>query len=109
MKPIKEKLDEHLSSMQDGGCIPNYEEDDFNAGNMYGFEQGFIAGVEFARRWIDIDEELPEENSNVAVKVFPSGCQGRYHYDIALFRGGNFYIGNYPDADVSFWRHIELK
>jgi hypothetical protein len=69
----------------------------------------FRAGAKFAQRWISIDEDLPEENSNVIVKVFPSGCQGKCHHDIALFRGGNFYINNYPDRDVSFWRQIKLK
>jgi hypothetical protein len=69
MKTIEEALGEHIRSMQEGGCIPNYEEDDFNAGNQYGFEQGFLAGVEFSQRWISVDEELPPvSNTDILIK-----------------------------------------
>ena len=30
--------------------------------------QGFIAGVEFAQRWISVEEELPQEGISVLIK-----------------------------------------
>ena len=37
--------------------------------SVYDEKQVFKAGVEFAQRWIPIEEELPEENIPVLVKM----------------------------------------
>jgi hypothetical protein len=71
--------------------------------------QSFKAGIDFSQRWVSIDDELPEENTHVIVKVFPAWRQREYYYAVAVFRGGNFYINKSPNRDVSFWRPIELK
>ena len=62
----------------------------------------FKAGVEFAQRWIPVEEELPEENEVVLVKGVI--------YSLALYKGGKFN----PDfmlkhEDVTHWRPIKLK
>ncbi|MDR1340971.1 MAG: DUF551 domain-containing protein [Prevotellaceae bacterium] len=105
MKTVKEALDKHLNSMVSDGCIPNYEEDDFNAGNLYGFEQGFIAGVEFAQRWISVEEGLPEFLEVVLVRnkngFASAGRRGRARFIIDL--------SDMRDEEVTHWRHIELK
>jgi hypothetical protein len=118
METVREALDRHILSMQSGGCIPNYEENDFNAGVMYGFEQGFVAGVEFAQRWISVDEELPEPDKALLIKKYDyltegyNVCRGRIVYaDNGEFSHLEFIsieTGKIIE-DVEFWRHIKLK
>ena len=67
MKTIEDAIAEGLNSMVAGGCI-NYEENDFNTGNLYGFENGFKAGVEFAQEWISVKDELPAPGITVLIK-----------------------------------------
>jgi hypothetical protein len=91
---------------------PKYNEDD-KIYSQYVVERwlgkSFIAGVEFAQRWIGIDDELPEDGTDVLVLIYRSGCQGRQQYGISHFENGNFYIDGAPNRDVAFWRKIELK
>jgi hypothetical protein len=101
MKTVKEKLDGHIRSMQEGGCIPNYKEDDFNAGVLYGFEQGFVACAEFAWRWISVDEELPVDDSQILVKSGTGRCDVRR----PRFKFGKCMLG----SDITHWRYIDLK
>jgi hypothetical protein len=119
MKPIEEALDEHIRSMQEGGCIPNYEENDFNAGNQYGFEQGFMAGVEFAQRWISVDEELPKLDVPVLIKMIyrlENIVSVAYRTrEINSITGKEEIIWranlwqNLVRLTITHWRHIELK
>lgn len=66
----------------------------------------FKAGVEFAQRWIPVEEELPEDFTSVLVRDNRCG-QTRC---AALFQDGKFY----PDflithEQVTHWRPIEYK
>jgi len=100
MKTIEEKIKEHKISMQNGGCISNYEEDDFSAGVLYGFEQGFKAGVEFSQQWINVRNELPASNEMLIVKIASGGI------DTAFYNKDVGFIG--ASGRVSHWRKIEL-
>ena len=78
-----------------------------NSGRIYSnpesaIRDGFKAGVEFAQRWISVEEELPQQGDKILVKDqfenIEIGVKLIYKY---------FYtekIGN-----VKYWRPIELK
>jgi len=66
----------------------------------------FITGVEFAQRWIPVEEELPENFTTVIVK---DGKENPIR-SLALYEDNEFY----PDFllkhnQVTHWRPIELK
>lgn len=113
MKTISEKINEEIHSMQCGGCIPNYEEDDFNAGNLYGFSCGFEAGVEFAQRWIPVKEELPENKLNEVYLVKFQLANKREGIGLATFFnigiGDPWTIKGSCSRDITHWRPIEIK
>ena len=74
-------------------------------------EKSFKAGVEFAQRWIPVEEELPDEKNgyiNKEVIAFTSdNCVYILIYDNYLG-----WIPNGTDADIDSitnWRPIELK
>ena len=64
---------------------------------------GFRAGVEFAQRWISIEDELPEEDKYVLLK-----------YDFGIYMGGwngdEFFeeTGTIDDSTPTHWRPIEV-
>jgi hypothetical protein len=95
MKTIKEKAKEHANEPIIGiqGCkLTAYE--------------SFIAGVEFAQRWISVEEELPPECCPVllcnTVAIF---------YRVGYLRENRWYaFTNKKDQEVEIthWRPIEL-
>jgi len=85
---------------------------------------GFKAGVEFAQRWIPIEEELPEKSDKIVVSGFYSFTENPVivktvngKYSIAkrnLFHGNKNskweWMGSSSFSDsVTHWRPIELK
>jgi hypothetical protein len=64
----------------------------------------FIAGVEFAQRWISVEEEMPEHAQNVFMKTQSGYITGGY-YEYATFR----YIDDRLCYGVTHWRPAELK
>ena len=68
---------------------------------------GFKAGVEFAQKWIDVYEELPENNKLVMFKdnmddIFLGYIDNRYWYEKR----------EYCDQDVDYvthWRPININ
>ena len=70
------------------------------AGKNAYFGNGFKAGVEFAQRWISVEDELPEESDFVLVKT-GSGCitTAYFHQEDSYFTSGI----------ITHWRPIELK
>lgn len=82
----------------------------------------FKAGVEFAQRWIPVEEELPnplprnksgiiDNDDLLLLKYIPY-----YSLEFGVLRelNGELYweipdVGNAPLADVTHWRPIELK
>ena len=65
-----------------------------------GSEYGFVAGVEFAQRWISIDEELPTVSQQVIVKL-----KNDWHACTWLLGDGTFAYNIKP----THWRYIDLK
>ena len=63
----------------------------------------FKAGVEFAQRWIPVEEELPTESMYV---LFKSDYFGVSIFDVGFFLNGKFYTKN---SKPTHWRLIELK
>jgi len=97
MKTIKEAC---VEVILDAPCgLPNYEEDDYNAGFVHGVDYGFKAGVEFAQRWISVEEELPEKGEKVLVLLDDNDIQ----FDSWL---GYWFAWHHK---VTHWRPIELK
>jgi len=72
----------------------------------------FITGVEFAQRWIPVEEELPEKQGCYFVKVknsFPKNCDiivAEFYEDNKTFYSES---SDYPIKDAISWRPIELK
>ena len=81
--------------------------------SVYDEKQVFKAGVEFAQRWIPIEEELPEENIPVLVKmdycfaftdiIATDVCYLRLHRWINALRN------QHSNSNVIAWRPIEYK
>lgn len=63
-------------------------------------ESAFIAGVQFAQRWIPIEEELPEKLVQVIVKFEDGWCTCTW-----ITEDGDFAFNVNPTS----WRPIELK
>ena len=60
----------------------------------------FKAGVDFAQRWIPIDEELPPVSQQVIVKL-----KNNWHACTWLLGDGTFAYNIKP----THWRYIDLK
>ena len=60
----------------------------------------FIAGAEFAQRWIPVEEELPEIFKQVIVKL-----ENGRHTCTWIMEDGTFAFNVKP----THWRHIDLK
>ena len=67
--------------------------------NAY-FGNGFKKGVEFAQRWIPIEEELPEKSKQVIVKL-----ENGWHTCTWITEDGTFAFNVKP----THWRYIDLK
>ena len=62
--------------------------------------ESFVSGVEFAQRWISIDEELPPVSQQVIVKL-----KNNWHACTWLLGDGTFAYNIKP----THWRYIDLK
>ena len=65
--------------------------------------ESFLSGVEFAQRWISVEEELPNEMECVLLK---SEYLGSINYDIGFLMRGKFKTKN---GKPTHWRRIDLK
>ena len=97
MKTIKEAKDDCIL---DCGCL-NYRESDYTAGYANGVDYGFISGVEFAQRWISVEEEIPR---NVWLNV---KHDLKNMYGVVNIAGSIDY--NFVKSNFTHWRPIELK
>ena len=62
--------------------------------------ESFLSGVEFAQRWIPIEEELPEKSKQVIVKL-----ENGWHTCTWITGDGTFAFNVKP----THWRYIDLK
>ena len=74
--------------------------DTLQVGNTYDCIEMFEAGVQFAQRWIPIEEELPEKLVQVIVKFENGWCTCTW-----ITEDGDFAFNVKP----THWRPIELK
>jgi hypothetical protein len=92
----------------------------FERGERAGREAGFEAGVQFAQRWIPVDEELPEIGKDVLIinldknRSYKDGTpkQPRCNVTCRVLNKsteGWRWLGVWGDNKVTHWRHIELE
>ena len=97
MKTIKDTANKYAESRYSRKAHPTA--DAYSAAR-----NGFIAGYEFAQQWINVNDELPEENVYVLVMQDDSD-----YTDIAYLEDGEWYYSN-NDLQLSFnpthWRNI---
>jgi hypothetical protein len=125
MKTIEQAC---LEVAGDAPCgIPNYEEDDYNAGFLKGTVYGFEEGITFAQQWISVDDELPDPEDGGDFLLFnekwidedfnPKGVRiGFYNPDVSdtgwtsarWSPSHDEYITKNDDAPTH-WRPIEYK
>ena len=94
MKTIEEAAKEYGRATGDNPDKP------INAG--YG---GFMAGIEFAQRWIPVEEELPPPEESVLVK----DCFGKHRVSVLMYDMKTWKTISMSDGRVTHWRPIELK
>ena len=113
MKTIEEKAREHCNISK--GLIIDEDERYYRDFQKY---DGFKAGVEFAQRWIPVEEELPEVGEMVLTKMEKRHgdtlVQNYYSTATRLENQGEWQTVNWVDHSISFghithWRPIELK
>jgi hypothetical protein len=66
----------------------------------------FRSGVEFAQRWIPVEEELPTEDTYVL--TLSNRHNGDVYYRVIWFRHGSFFSTE-QTSNITHWRPIELK
>ena len=83
-----------------------------NAGSNAYFGNGFRAGIEFAQRWIPVEEELPKIGEKVITKMTKDK---RTAYGIATRIREEWEIDahwidhTFSNMNITHWRHIDLK
>ena len=85
-----------------------------NAGSNAYFGNGFVAGVEFAQRWIPVEEELPEVGDVVLVRTKIGKvltCEMYIPMDyLGNVLGEKEWCGSYNFKQaVTHWRPVNLK
>ena len=107
MKDLEEAAADYLDS--DRFKNINYDEDWKNKLTLEIEKEtkiAFKAGVEFAQRWIPLEEELPTLNTLLQVKGIREG--GKIGYDFAKFEFKKGLCA-YHLIRATHWRPIELK
>ena len=98
----------------DCGCL-NYRESDYTAGYAGGIDYGFEAGVEFAQRWISVEDEFPEVKNHgfsdlvLTKNSYDNIMLERYDSESKKFNGIRYDCIKNNDGQVTHWRPIELK
>jgi len=100
MKTIEEVAKEYASNL--------------SSSEVFQIQHGkdFKSGVEFAQRWIPVEEDLPTKQGCYLVKCknsFPKNCDvvvAEFYEDNHVFYSES---GDYPIKDATHWRAIELK
>ena len=88
-----------------------YNQDSLRQYDKY-FIEAFKDGVEFAQRWISVEDELPEEQGYylvIAPHSFPKNCNvvvAEFYEDNKTFYSES---SDSPIEDATHWRPIELK
>ena len=121
MKTIEKAIEDIKAHLIDLCKFPNYEEDNYNAGYIAAIDENtseiFKEGVEFAQRWISVDDELPPcSDEDILIKgIDYRGIEGMC--DIGYMHSSpnnipkkeNFIPLSGEIIKVTHWRPIELK
>lgn len=91
MKTIEQAAIEYRQTLNDSGVL------------LSNTVATFKAGVEFAQRWIPVEEESPAEYDYVLAK---SSVGDVY---VASFSDGTFHTGMPHKVNITHWRPIEYK
>jgi len=102
MKTIEEEAKQYADKTYDIYAML-YSEDDLNA-NKENLIKDFKAGVEFAQRWIPIEEELPPVNRTVLIE-YDDAIVGVLKYK--KYIGFTSYRSDL--SKITHWRPINLK
>ena len=101
-----------MKKIEEGAEI-YYQSNEYQKSNSLNrFDNIFKAGVEFAQRWISVEDELPEEQGYylvVAPHSFPKNCNvvvAEFYEDNKTFYSES---SDSPIKDATHWRPIELK
>ena len=88
---------------------------EFSEKSVWACPISFKAGVEFAQRWISVEDELPEDENKesdfsvcVLAKDMHSKTMSAYYH----FQKRSFYSNAFSKSEligVTHWRPIELK
>lgn len=82
---------------------------ELDKGTIEMFRDIFIKGTLFAQRWISVEDELPDEYSNITVLVKRKNKKSIYLAKYYKKRGGEWQGEFSYFNDVTHWRPIELK
>ena len=107
-----------MKTIKEGAEI-YYQSNEYQKSNSLNrFDNIFKAGVEFAQRWISVEDELPEEGVSVLIKN-DFGCFGINVLENGIWRmctvekmAGLLNLKEYElekFATPTHWRPIELK
>ena len=121
METIEQAIEDIKAHLIDLCVFPNHEEDNYNAGYIAAIDENtseiFKAGVEFAQRWISVDDELPPcSDEDILIKGID--IEGRKDIpDIGYMHSSsnnipykeNFISLSGEIMEVTHWRPIELK
>jgi len=121
MKTIEEAIEEIKENLIILCESPNYEEDNYAAGYIAAIDEKtseiFKAGVEFAERWISVDDELPScSYEDILIKGID--LEGRNDIpDIGYTHSSSNNIPNKENfislsgeiMEVTHWRLINIK
>lgn len=109
MKTIEEAADNYIQSKYKEFALLDIIGEDTS---IKDFRDDFKAGVEFAQRWIPVEEELPEIGEKVITKM---NKDKRTSYGIATRIREEWEINahwidhTFSNMTITHWRPIELK
>lgn len=84
---------------------------EFSEKSVWACPVSFKKGIEFAQKWISVEDELPEEQGYylvVAPHSFPKNCNvvvAEFYEDNKTFYSES---SDSPIEDATHWRQIEL-
>ena len=104
MKTIEQAAREHANE---------YWGENYNTECKNYNEAGFTSGVEFAQKWIPVDEELPPVMIPVIAKMsYNLALTNIPAVDCCVFNGDAWFNAmrqQHSNGNVTHWRPIELK
>ena len=105
MKTTNEQLAEELKAPQ----FQMNVYDRYIDGKIVGFELGFLKAIEFAHKWVSVENEMPPENEQILVKVEIGAFAERKVIGVSKFSKGRFEKFSGDWVSVTHWRLIDLK